>query len=241
MTATHALLLDMGGVLLEMRNSRGFPLGKLDWRGRQALLELLHGDGRRLALDDLEEWVFEPWLRGYERRNDVGVEESWRPHLRRLRRRTGSRRHDLTLLRAWFRPYGDQLEPCPGVPAALAELRAMGLKLAIVSNVPLPGRLYLEILERFGLAQFFETLQFSYDCGSRKPSPAMLRQAMNELGEPDPSAVMMVGDRRASDIVAGRLAGTRTVWVRSEHREGPRPDHSVRALAEVPDLVGRRR
>lgn len=236
MTMPRGVLLDMGGVLLDMRNSRGFPSGKLDWRGRRALLKLLRGDGRRLSLDDLEEWVFEPWRHGYERRYERGTEESWRPYLRRLRQQTGSRRHDFTLLAAWFRPYGDHLEPCSGVEAALARLRRQGLRLAVVSNVPMPGRLYLKLLEAYGLAHYFDSFQFSYDCGSRKPSPAMLRLAMREL-EVDPATAVMVGDRRASDVVAGRLAGTRTVWIRSEYRDGPRADHSLRSLTELPDLL----
>lgn len=236
MTAPRGVLLDMGGVLLEMRNARGFPTGKLDWRGRRALLEMLRGDGRHLTLDDLEEWLFGPWRKGYERRYELAAEASWRPHLQRLRRHTGSRRHDLTLLAAWFRPYGDHLEPCPGVAAALARLRRQGLRLAVVSNVPMPGRLYSRILETYGLAQYFDSFHFSYDCGTRKPSPAMLRLAMREL-ELDPATVVMVGDRRSSDVMAGRLAGTRTVWIRSEYRDGPRADHSLRSLTELPDLL----
>lgn len=238
MSKLRAALLDMGGVLLEMGGSQGFPDGKLDWRGRQALFRLLRNDGRRLKLDDLERLVFEPWREGYERRYETGVEESWKPHMRRLRHHTHSRRWDITLLRAWFRPYGENLRPCPGVAAALQQLRVRGVRLAVVSNVPLPGRLYLEVLQSWGLAQQFESFQFSYDSGHRKPSPAMLRQALKELGV-RPGSAIMVGDRRASDVVAGKLAGTRTVWVRSEHREGPKADHNIASLATLPDLLDR--
>ena len=115
----------------------------------------------------------------------------------------------------------------------------MDLKLALVSNVPLPGELYSRVLERHGLVEFFDHLVFSYDADSRKPSPAMLRQAMVSVGA-EPDKTVMVGDRRDRDIAAGRFAGTGTVWIRGDDTGGQEPDASIGALAELPDLLGLR-
>jgi hypothetical protein len=109
--AIKAVLVDMGGVIVEMENSRGFPVERLDWRGREALLHLIRHRGGHASLDDLERLVFEPWHQGYERRRDTGKEEPWGPHLSRLRKKAGIRALNLTLLEAWFRPYGEQLVP----------------------------------------------------------------------------------------------------------------------------------
>ena len=79
-------------------------------------------------------------------------------------------------------------------------------------------------------------MHFSYDARSRKPSPAMLRSALAELGVAPASAVM-VGDRRAVDIAAGRAAGASTVWVESDDGGGPQPDEKIGSLAELPDLL----
>ena len=229
----RAVLLDMGGVILHMAGSRGFPMARLDWRGRQAMVQRVRGAGGRVNLESLEEWVFAPWQAEYARRALLGVEADWRPHLDRLRKRSRCQITDLEILSAWFKPYGDQLEPLAGATEAVAELGRSDVKLALVSNIPLPGELYVEILDRFNLTQHFDTLIFSYDVGTRKPSPAMLRQAMAQL-DVEPSKTVMVGDRRDRDIAAGRLAGTRTVWIRSDDVGGAEPDASSAARADRP-------
>lgn len=191
----------------------------------------------RVSLDDLETLVFGPWSAEYQRREETGEEADWAPHLNRLRSRTGTELSDLELLRIWFRPYGEQLLPTAGAQRSLTALKDRGLKLAVVSNVPLPGQLYLDVLERQGLRSPFDSLLFSYDEGSRKPSPAMLRLAMTRLGA-HPAATVMVGDRRERDIAAGCFAGTRTVWIRSGDHGGPAPDATIESLTELPNLLG---
>ena len=232
----RGVLLDMGGVVLEMAGTRGFPVERLDWRGREALVRLIRTEGGRLTRDDLESLFFIPWLLDYRRRVARGREASLDPHLDRLRQAAKISTPDQRLLEAWFRPYGEQLRPVPGALEALGRLRAAGLKLGLVSNVPLPGVLYEQILRRHGLCEVFEARRFSYDCDTRKPSPALLRVALRDL-EVDESAAVMVGDRLNRDIAAGRAAGVGTVWVRSEHSEGPAADAVIGSLVELPELL----
>ena len=233
------VLIDMGGVLLDLENSKGLPLARLDWRGREALLRLLRRKNQFLNLKDLETLLFEPWRSEYERRYEAGKEASWSPHLTRLRKAAGSRLHTAQLLGTWFRPYAESIEPYEGVSEALLRLKRQHrhqLKLALISNVPLPGALYLRVLEQYGLAHVFDSIHFSYDCGSRKPSPAMLRDALGVL-QSEPGAAVMVGDRRASDIAAGRAAGVATVWIRSDDGGGPEPDFTIDSIVELPALM----
>src|SRR5688500_20158377 len=93
-----AVLLDMGGVLLEMHNPRGLPHGKHDWRGREALLSMLARDGlragTRLSLDTLESELFGPWRAEYARRYELARGAPGAPPLKRLRRATATRAHD---------------------------------------------------------------------------------------------------------------------------------------------------
>lgn len=231
---TEAVLFDLGGVLLDFQSTRGVPRGKLDWRGREALLRFLNARGAGLAEDDLERVLFAPWRREYDRRAELGHEADWAPHLRRIRKLAGGglRTPTKTLLSIWFRPLAEQIVPLPGAREALDELEGRGYRMAIVSNVPLPGALYVRLLRLWGLASFFERMYFSYDEGHRKPSPAMVRTALSGLGVA-PGAAVMVGDRRSIDIVAGRSAGVRTVWLRSDDGGGPAADVTVDSMTAL--------
>lgn len=226
----------MGGVVLEMAGARGFPIERLDWRGREALLRLIRARGGRLSGEDLDTLVFAPWHLEYQRRVERAREAAWEPHLERLRSSVGIETPDSQLLEAWFRPYGEQLVPIAGAVEAIARLRAIGLQLALVSNVPLPGSLYERILRRHDLFESFASRRFSYDCDTRKPSPALLRLALADL-DLRPHEAVMVGDRRDRDIAAGRAAGTATVWVGRGGGEGPMADARIESLAELPQLL----
>ena len=245
----RAILLDMGGVILDVGTSRGVPHDRFDWRGREAVIRFLvdHG-GRKLRAEDLESNLLAPWRRQYHHRGETGHEASWEPHLDRLRARArvdAEAAPSSSILAAWFEPYGQSLDAMPGAVEAVAELAASGRKLALVSNVPLPGSLYRRVLERLRLDAYFESHHFSYDAGTRKPSPAMLRAALRALevrpGEAEASTVprgaLMVGDRKAVDVAAGRAAGLTTVWLRSEHDDGPAADHDIGRLGELPGLL----
>jgi HAD superfamily hydrolase (TIGR01549 family) len=234
----EAVVLDLGGVLLDLGASNGLPVGRLDHRGRGALLELLQQEHRRATLEDLDRLLFAPWHEDYARRYARMQEAAWEPHLARLRAELGTSRADLELLGAWFEPYAESIRPIGGAAEALARLAGEGYSLALVSNVPLPGALYRPVLERHGLAAPFALCQWSYDEGSRKPSPKMLLAALSALGC-EPARAVMVGDRPASDVAAGLAAGTRTVRVHSHHPPGPLADAEIDALAELPELLSR--
>ena len=234
----RAVLLDMGGVLLSLDNARGLPDSRHDWRGRQALARLLEERGGRLRREALDRQLFAPWREGYERRYERGREEPWTPHVERLSRSVGVEVPELDLLRAWFRPYGETLSPVPGARQAVERLAAEGRRLAICSNVPMPGSLYREILDAYGLAAPIESFHFSYDEGTRKPSPQMLRHALAALSV-EPSDAVMVGDR-SSDIAAGRAANTATVLLARDDVDpgkGPAADRTIASMEELPEAV----
>ncbi len=233
---TRAVLFDMGGVLLNFQGAPGIPVGKLDFRGREALLHFLADRGAVLSEDDLDRDLFGPWRRRFQRRREAGREADWGPHLRRLRKRARVRTPTRTLLGIWFRPLAETVVPLADAREVLEALTRQGKRLAIVSNVPLPGSLYRSILERHGLAQYFAQMYFSYDEGHRKPSPALIRRALADLAIA-PSEAVLIGDRRSVDIIAGRLAGVRTIWLRSDDGGGPSADQDIDELSELLALV----
>jgi putative hydrolase of the HAD superfamily len=118
----------------------------------------------------------------------------------------------------------------------VAALAAAGYRLAIVSNVPMPGVGYRWALARLGIEQHFEDLRFSHDEGSRKPSPVMLERVLEHLGVA-PSLAVMVGDRRREDVGSGRALGCATVWLESRYDDGPAADATIADLAALPALL----
>jgi len=235
----RAVLLDMGGVVLDLGEARGLPWGELDRQGRKALLDRIEEAGGSADEADLDRWLFEPWRRGYARRTRTGREERWGAHLARLQRRAGCRTTRGSLLGAWAGPYLRGIRPVSGAQEALGRLVAADLRLGLVSNVPLPGSLFERVLVREGLAAFFGVLCFSYDRRARKPGPLLLQRALESLGV-EPDEAVMVGDRRSTDVAAGRAAGLRTVWVTGSggDADGPEADATIGSLAELPELLG---
>ncbi len=237
----EAVLFDMGGVLLDFGGSRGLPQGRADWRGREALLDFVNDRRAKgkpaLGEEDLERLLFGPWRQSYERRAEQGREADWGPHLTRLRRAAGGiRTPAASLLGRWFRPFGESVPRIPGARQTVSAAVALGCKLGLVSNVPLPGALYREVLARHELLDSFGATRFSYDSGSRKPSPAMVRSVLAAL-EVEAARAVFVGDRRATDVVAGRAAAVRTVWLRSADGGGPAPDGVIGSLSELSELL----
>lgn len=233
---SRAVLLDMGGVLLDFHGDPGIPSGRNDFRGREAMRHRLRESGLALSAEELDARLFAPWRREFERRDEIGRDPDWRPHFERLLRGVELEVSAETLLALWFRPLAETVVPVPGALEAVEALARAGKGLALVSNVPLPGSLYLPLLEQHGLGHHLQHKFFSYDEGTRRPSPALLRRALSALVV-EPGDAVMVGDRRRVDVAAGRSAGVRTVWLENEDGGGPAPDRVIRHMSDLPDLV----
>jgi D-glycero-D-manno-heptose 1,7-bisphosphate phosphatase len=160
----------------------------------------------------------------------------------------------------------DQFVLCDGVGEAIAKLKQSGLLVIVVSNQPgiAKGKLtpaLLRAIERKMIAgieasgrrvdAIYNCLhhpeaildEYRVACLCRKPEPGLLLQAAREW-EIDLAGSYMVGDG-VTDIVAGRAAGTITLFVNSrkcynceslaEHEV--RPDYLVRDLSEAVAVI----
>ncbi|MFC1637461.1 D-glycero-beta-D-manno-heptose 1,7-bisphosphate 7-phosphatase [Candidatus Margulisiibacteriota bacterium] len=78
-------------------------------------------------------------------------------------------------------------------------------------------------------------------CECRKPHPGLIKRAHRDL-DIDPAQSFMIGDK-ATDVEAGKRAGTKTVFVRSgrgqaeEKKINGKPDHITENLAEAVDWL----
>ncbi|MBO9327984.1 phosphoglycolate phosphatase [Achromobacter xylosoxidans] len=121
---------------------------------------------------------------------------------------------------AFYRHYhlvnGEKAQVYPGVIDGLKQLREQGLKLAVVTNKP--TEFTLPLLQRTGLAGFFDAVVCGDTCARRKPDPDQVLHACDLLGVTAPQAVT-IGDS-LNDAQAGRSAGTQVLVVPYGYNEG---------------------
>lgn len=104
------------------------------------------------------------------------------------------------------KPVEQIVEPCPGILDVLERLRQARIPMAIVSNGL--GRGYgHDILQKFGLDQYFSVRVFREDIVNSKPHPEPLIKALSRLPRPVTAqdTVWYIGDRR-KDILAAMAA-----------------------------------
>jgi putative hydrolase of the HAD superfamily len=91
----------------------------------------------------------------------------------------------------------------PDTPAVLAELRARGFTLAVVSNAD--GRVEAD-LTRYGLGSYFAAVLDSHVVGAEKPAPRIFQLALERIGTA-PAYALYVGDVFSIDVLGARAAG----------------------------------
>ncbi|WP_251863518.1 phosphoglycolate phosphatase [Achromobacter sp. Marseille-Q4962] len=121
---------------------------------------------------------------------------------------------------AFYRHYhlvnGEKAMVYPGVLEGLKHLRGQDLKLAVVTNKP--TEFTLPLLQRTGLAGFFEAVVCGDTCPRRKPDPDQILHACELLGV-RPAEAVTIGDS-INDAQAGRSAGTQVLVVPYGYNEG---------------------
>jgi len=124
--------------------------------------------------------------------------------------------------------------PFPGARDALVELRASGVRLAVLTNSGKKSA--KEALTRGGMTDLFEFVLTREDTRAMKPSPDGLIEAVSLLSLP-PNEVCYVGDS-PFDIMAARGAGVRIVSVTTgkyaaERLKEAGADFVIKSLSEL--------
>jgi putative hydrolase of the HAD superfamily len=99
----------------------------------------------------------------------------------------------------------------PDVVETLADLRAAGVKLGLITNGSV--RMQSRKLECLSLTSTFDTVLISEAEGISKPHPEIFHRALGRL-RAEPARSVFVGDHPEVDIVGARAAGMRAVWRR---------------------------
>ncbi len=132
----------------------------------------------------------------------------------------------------------ERLGAYPEARPALEQLRAAGLKVAILSNGS--PRMLAAAAESAGLAPLLDAVISVEDVAVYKPSPAVYRLAPDRLGC-WPSEIAFVS-ANGWDACGAKTAGLQVAWCNRTGQPRERipepPDVEIRSLAELPPLVG---
>jgi HAD superfamily hydrolase (TIGR01549 family) len=125
----------------------------------------------------------------------------------------------------------------PSAVKVVSTLKQQGFRLALVSNMMLPGKLLKAKLQEADALNYFDQVSISSDVGFIKPHPEIfyhtLAQCKLNAGE-----VIFVGDTYQQDILGAKRAGLKTVWLNSRHElrslamDDP-PDDEIESLEEL--------
>lgn len=126
--------------------------------------------------------------------------------------------------------------PLPHAQTVLADLKAQGYKVGLISNTMFRGRAHIGDLEKFGLLDYFDAMLFSGDVNLWKPRTETFHHVLAEL-DVSPEQSVFVGDDPASDVVGGQNAGMYTVHLQTSQRfpevEGIEPHARITELPEL--------
>ena len=129
------------------------------------------------------------------------------------------------------------LEVFPEVPAMLRQLKAAGLKTAILPNGS--PRMLDAAVKKAGIAEFLDAALSVELVGVYKPHPKVYQLAVDRLAIP--AGAISFQSSNAWDAYAASAFGMRVVWCnrygqRPERLPG-KPDREIASLAELPAMV----
>lgn len=117
---------------------------------------------------------------------------------------------------------GDHSAVYEGVHEGLVAMQSAGIRLACVTNKPIAFA--TPLLEKTGLASFFEVIYGGDSLPKKKPDPLPMLTVCRDFAL-EPSAVVAIGDS-SNDAEAARAAGCRSLTVPYGYNHG-KPVHSI--------------
>jgi putative hydrolase of the HAD superfamily len=121
----------------------------------------------------------------------------------------------------------------PGAPEMLAGLKALDLRIGLISNAGItPGVVLGRILDDLGLGVHFDLTVFSDEVELSKPALAIFQHALSEM-DVAPNEAVFVGDQPLLDVNGARRAGMWTVQIGDIACEDEQPHARIDALDEL--------
>jgi putative hydrolase of the HAD superfamily len=140
-----------------------------------------------------------------------------------------------TLCADYYRRYHEYCVGFPGLEAVLGELKALDLKLGIITN----GREAMQrgVIQELGIESHFDAILISEVEGIRKPDIRIFQRALERVGA-TATNTLFIGDHPEFDIDGAQKAGMRTIWKRDDYWGACRQaDWTINDLHELLPLV----
>lgn len=136
-----------------------------------------------------------------------------------------------TLCDDYYAHYHDECMGFPGLRQMLAGLRALEMKLGLVTNGW--DQIQRGVIQALEIEPFFDVILISETEGVRKPDARVFKRALDRLGI-DAAHALFVGDHPVNDIDGAQQVGMRAVWMRDAHwGDCPHADWRIESLPEL--------
>lgn len=126
----------------------------------------------------------------------------------------------------WIRSYR-KVKPFPHVHRALERIHELGMQIGVMSDFPVGDK-----IRTLGLEDFVGVAVSSEASGYLKPHPATFAYLLDHMGNPNPSAVLYVGDSYDKDIVGAHKSGMKTCLI-VEKKHITDKDRALWPLADI--------
>jgi putative hydrolase of the HAD superfamily len=139
-----------------------------------------------------------------------------------------------TLCDDYYAHYHDECMGFPGLAQMLADLKALKMKLGLVTNGW--DKAQRGVIQALAIEPFFDAILVSETEGVRKPDALIFLRALERLGV-DARYALFVGDHPVNDIEGAKQVGMRTVWMQDAHwGDCPQADWRIASLPELTTL-----
>ena len=139
------------------------------------------------------------------------------------------------IVQAYMSLKADTVLPFPGALDALATIKQLEVKLALISN----GNAHEQRakVQRAGIEPLFESILIGGEFGVAKPDPRVFLHTLDQL-EVMPDEAWMVGDNLVNDVGGAQAVGIYGIWVDWQGAGLPenspiKPDRTICSIVEL--------
>ena len=141
----------------------------------------------------------------------------------------------------WYEPLSKLAKVESRLKETLTALKALDLKLGIVSNTFISGTSLDRHLEQLGILDFFPVRLYSHQFDFRKPDARIFKVAAERIGHVLEN-ILFVGDHIRKDVKAAAKVGMHAVLKAAPGNAGkkiPKGAWRINHLSELPELIER--